>query len=148
MSASHPCLQQKQGLGQDPSSGVCGAEGPGTQPLSGMSFPSPGTETRFPQPPDAKGTYLGFFKKAVLGFFFFPSFGGQEREMSNYQPPQAGAESLRHFPSGFFLPRAACADGAAAPRQRQLRLLSTLGRISSMHTVTTADRPRDASQGQ
>ena len=71
MSASHPCLQQKQGLGQDPSSGVCGAEGPGTQPLSGMSFPSPGTETRFPQPPDAKGTHLGFFKKAVLGFFFF-----------------------------------------------------------------------------
>lgn len=22
--------------------------------------------------------------------------------MSNYQPPQAGAESLRRFPSGFF----------------------------------------------
>lgn len=27
--------------------------------------------------------------------------------MSNYQPPQAGAESLRHFPSGFFY-RAQC----------------------------------------
>ena len=41
-----------------------------------------------------------------------------------------------------------CADGATAPRQRQLRLLSTLGHFGSMHTVTTADRPRDGPRGQ